>query len=969
MIFSRLKDYYLAIGSFVLVLGITLYAYYVSKTTDKAEDAQQFEIAKVQIKSTLERRMGYYLQILKGASGLYAASDSVTRDDFKRYLATLQVGSNYPGVQGIGFAAMVSPEQVPALEDRMRAEGFPDFKVTPPGPRTEYSSIIFLEPLDVKNRRAIGFDMFNEPTRREAMEAARDNNEPAMTAKVTLVQEGQKDVQPGLLIYIPVYHGGQDPVDLLERRSKLMGFVYAPFRAADLFTNTIGKDYSDISISIYDGKHVKEEALLYRNNAKLEQAESADSVLVSNDVVRIAGRTWTLQYKATKAFTESAGLDQHHLILLAGIIISLLIFFVVWSLQRYLRSNQLTELITRNTTAGLFMLDEQGRCTFQNPAGERLLGYSLAELNSMPLYELVHQNKAPGNLAPELASQKAFLFEDVFLCRNGNRIPVACATRFVKQGGQVVGHILEVRDITEEKKAQQALLESEARFRNMADSAPVMIWLTDQENECTYVNRQWLQFTGSGLEDNLGLGWLQFCHPEDREAASKVYSAAQQAQQEFKVEYRLKRGNGEYRWVVTTGSPRFNAEEQFLGYIGSAIDISDRIEMEIRLKESAETLQKIFMQVPAIVGLVRTRDLEYTLVNSYLSRLYDGKAQVGTIATDTLPASQREPFQAIIKQIEETGEPFVGQEVPVQFYDSPAESAAPRFFNIVYEPIRNSRGEVESVLMFAVEVTEQVVSRRQLSTINEELNEKNQELIRINNDLDNFVYTASHDLRSPLANLEGLTTALQETVQGKEESEEFLLLQMVASSIAKLKGTIQDLTEITKVQKDLEAQAEVLTFAEVLAGVEEDIAPMIREAGATIDARFKVQQIRYARKNLRSILYNLVSNAVKYRDPDRTLQVRVTSQRQEEYVVLTVEDNGLGIRQDQQGKLFTMFRRFHSHVEGTGIGLYIVKRIIENNGGRIEVNSTPGQGTTFTVYFKTEKTAVAPPVLDTAVEQ
>ncbi|MFB9861750.1 CHASE domain-containing protein [Rufibacter immobilis] len=952
MLFSRFKDYYLALGSSLLVLGMTLYAFWVSRTNDKAEDVQLFEIRKVQIKGTLERRMGYYLQILKGVNGLFMASDTVTRRDFQNYLRSLQVRKNYPGVQGIGYSVMLAPEQVPALESRIKAEGYPNFQVTPAGPRTEYSSIIFLEPLDVQNRRAFGYDMFNDPTRREAMEAARDFNLPAMTGKVQLVQESGNKVQPGILIYMPVYYGGTVPTDLEGRRSRLRGFVYAPFRATDLFSNTIGDDFKDISISIYDGKEAREDALLYRNITETDQVENTDSVFYATDIMRVAGRTWTMRYKATRAFTEASGIDQHGLILLGGSIISLLIFFVIWSLQRYLRSNQLTELITRNTTAGLFMLDDRGYCTFQNPAAELLLGYSLEELKSRPMYELVHLKQEPGNLSPELVSQKAFRFEDTFICKDGNSIPVACSTRFVKQSGQVVGHILEVRDVTEEKRAQQALLESEARFRNMADSAPVMIWTTDQNGDCQYTNRQWLKFTGSTLEDNLGNQWLTFIHPEDSPNVVKVYNSAREAEEEFRVEYRLCRQDGEYRGVVTTGTPRFSAEGAFMGYIGSAIDISDRIKMERKLKQSAETLQQIFMQVPAIVGLVKVKDLTYTLVNGYLSNLYDGKAQVGRSVLESLPEERRENFKETIKRIEETGEPYIGVEVPIPFTDAVTGEKYVRFFNIVYEPIRNGKNVVESVLTFAVEVTEQVKSREQLSTFNDELNQKNQELLRINNDLDNFVYTASHDLRSPLANLEGLTTALLETVEGKEDSEEYFLLHMVTSSIAKLKGTIHDLTEITKVQKDFDSQAEVLSFAEVLAGVEEDIAPLIQEAGAKLETSFEVKNLRFARKNLRSILYNLVSNAVKYRDPERKSKVTIKTQRQDGHVVLTVADNGLGIREDQQEKLFTMFRRFHSHVEGTGIGLYIVKRIIENNGGQIAVTSEPGQGTTFTVYFK-----------------
>ncbi|WP_192822286.1 CHASE domain-containing protein [Rufibacter sp. LB8] len=953
MIFSRLKDYYLALGSFVLVLGITLYAYNVSKESDKLEDTKTFEIRSVQIKSALERRMGHYLQILKSVNGLFAASDTVSRTDFQQFLGSLQIEKTYPGIQGIGFAVMLPRAEVPALEQRMRATGIPDFEVNPKDFRDDYSSVIFLEPMDDRNRRALGFDMFNEPTRREAMEAARDFNLPAMTGKVKLVQENGGESQVGLLIYMPVYYGGADPGDVAERRRRLKGFVYAPFRAKDLIDNTINHEARDMNVTIYDGKEARSTDLIYQTEVAADSLlDTSGKALFIKDVVRVAGRTWTIHFKPSRSFSNQNGIDEHNLILLGGLIISLLIFFVVWTLQRYLQSNQLTELITNNTTAGLFMLDSQGYCTFQNPAGERLLGYNQEELRRRPLYELVHRKQDAGDLAPDLVTQKSYTFEDTFICRSGKSIPVSCSIRHVKEGNKVVGHILEVRDITEEKRAQRDLQESEARFRNMADSAPVMIWITDHNRDCLYMNRQWLQFTGSTLEDNLNKGWLKYIHPEDLKHYEEAYVRARREKEDFMVEYRLLRADGVYRGVMATGSPRYSAEGEFKGFIGSVIDISDRIKMEQKLKQSADTLQKIFMQVPAIVGLVKAKNLEYTLVNAYLSNLYGEEAKVGTVAIDSLPTSQRSSFAATIEKIKETGEPFIGNEVAVHFDEEGSDQQGARYFNIVYEPIKNSQGEVESVLTFAVEVTEQVRSREQLSFINGELNRKNKELTRINNDLDSFVYTASHDLRSPLANLEGLTDALLENIEEKADTEEATLLRMVASSITKLKSTIHDLTEITKVQKDLESQAEELSFEEVLEGIKEDIAPMIKSAGVVIASEFHVPQLRYARKNLRSILYNLVSNAVKYRDPSRPLELCVKTKTHHDFVVLTVEDNGLGIRADQQEKLFTMFRRFHSHVEGTGIGLYIVKRIIENNGGYIEVDSQEGRGSTFTVYFK-----------------
>lgn len=236
-----------------------------------------------------------------------------------------------------------------------------------------------------------------------------------------------------------------------------------------------------------------------------------------------------------------------------------------------------------------------------------------------------------------------------------------------------------------------------------------------------------------------------------------------------------------------------------------------------------------------------------------------------------------------------------------------------------------------------------------------ELEQKNQELVRINNDLDNFIYTASHDLKGPIANIEGLAGQLHKRLRTSVGETEETLLTLLDQSALKLKHTINDLTEIAKVQKHMEEDVEVNAFADVLAEVQQDLAPMIAGVGATVTAHFEVSAIHFQKKNLRSIFYNLLTNAVKYGIPGVPPVIDVHTRAAGEYVVLSVQDNGLGIKEGNKEKLFRMFKRFHTHVEGSGIGLYIVKRIVENNGGRIEVESEEGKGSVFRIYFKSGK--------------
>ena len=171
------------------------------------------------------------------------------------------------------------------------------------------------------------------------------------------------------------------------------------------------------------------------------------------------------------------------------------------------------------------------------------------------------------------------------------------------EGGRVVRVLGADIDITDLRTAEAALVESEARFRDMADGAPVMVWVTDPDGQCLYLNRLWHAFTGQQPGEGLGLGWLDATHPEDRPAAEREFLEANRRQGPFRTEYRLRRSDGTYRWVIDAATPRFSAEGTFLGYVGSVIDITDHKEIEDRLKSSEERFRTLANLVPSLVWL------------------------------------------------------------------------------------------------------------------------------------------------------------------------------------------------------------------------------------------------------------------------------------------------------------------------------------------------------------------------------
>jgi signal transduction histidine kinase len=226
--------------------------------------------------------------------------------------------------------------------------------------------------------------------------------------------------------------------------------------------------------------------------------------------------------------------------------------------------------------------------------------------------------------------------------------------------------------------------------------------------------------------------------------------------------------------------------------------------------------------------------------------------------------------------------------------------------------------------------------------------------VRVNIDLDNFIYTASHDLRAPITNIEGLVLALVSELpaEAAPQSQVAFILQLMQDSVDRFKRTIDQLTDVSKLQREYGAAAEHVPLASVVEDVRLDLEPFIQSLGAEV--RIDIADcppFPLSEKNLRSVVYNLLSNALKYHAPERRPQVRLRAWCEDQHLLLTVEDNGLGLDAAGQQKLFGMFQRLHDHVEGSGIGLYMVKRMIENAGGHIEVKSALGVGSTFLVYL------------------
>ena len=347
---------------FVLVLSLALTAcaaYYVADAAYE-QDRLRFERMADRTRDAMTARLRTYIAALRGCAGLVHANNLqrfgggtqpkqvsaylIGREAFRNYVGQLRLQSDFPGIQGIGFTVRVPTGQKNEFLAKMRRAnaGFRMWPTQKVQSGQEWHSILYLEPMDQRNRAAIGYNMYSEPTRRTAMQKAGDSGDAAASGKVLLKQEITPDKQSGFLIYIPVYRGSQVPRDRQARRTQLLGFVYSPFRAGDFLETLLDEPTQErLLFQLYDGLTPTQRNLLYQSATVPVGYRPAYNRTVT---VRAAGRTWTLRVMTRPKFDHDSNAFLVPFIIVSGLIVSLLLFAVTWTQAvAYHRAEQTTQ--------------------------------------------------------------------------------------------------------------------------------------------------------------------------------------------------------------------------------------------------------------------------------------------------------------------------------------------------------------------------------------------------------------------------------------------------------------------------------------------------------------------------------------------------------------------------------------------------------------------------------------------------
>ncbi|HYH43788.1 MAG TPA: PAS domain S-box protein, partial [Burkholderiales bacterium] len=498
---------------------------------------------------------------------------------------------------------------------------------------------------------------------------------------------------------------------------------------------------------------------------------------------------------------------------------------------------------------------------------------------------------------------------------------------------------------TELRHAVAALRESEERFRVVADTAPVMIWMTDADNLGIFFNKGWLAFTGRTLEQESGKGWAQAVHRDDLERCLQTCAGSFRMRQSFTMEFRLRRGDGEYRWVFDTGVPRFEHDGTFLGYTGSCIDITERRQTDERLRHERAFLRQVIDIDPNLI-FVKDRESRFTLVNQATADLYGTTVEdlIGKTHSDlSSNVAEAEHFRRVDREVMDTLEQrFIPEE---QITDAGGKV---RWLQTVKRPIVDETGRASQLLGSATDITRRKETELELERQRNELAHLSRVAM-----LGEMSGSLAHELNQPLTAILTNAQAAQRFLAGDavDLGELRDILEDIVSDDRRAGEIIHGLHQLLRKG---EIRYEPVDLNEVVRDVIRLVRSDLVNGGTAVTTELAPQlpMVSGDRVQLQQVLINLVMNgsdAMTDADAaERQLVVR-TLHEEGGRVRVTVVDNGRGIPPANMERVFEPF--YTTKKNGLGLGLAVCRTIISSQGGHLwgANNTTRGASFHFTL--------------------
>ena len=880
-----------------MILGIGLLitvfvSFQVKQSLDETA-VSRFAFSCDQVSLEIQERLGTYEQILRGGDALFSASHSVERKEWKDYVESLRAERSTLGMQGIGFAQVISADRLASHIAGIRGEGLTEYTIHPLAEHAVYAPITYFELIHDNDNdlSLLGFDMYSEPIRRAAMDQSRDTGEAVLSGKVGLAQKNGTVIEAGVLMYIPVYHHGV-PVDTTEqRRTALSGWVFSAYSMNELIANImadwVSHDGKTVDLTVYDGSEAVPANLLFDSQPTI--VPDVHSLFYQQRVINFKGRQWLLEFSPASTLSPTISYLSVWIAMTCGLVFSGLLFGLMRSMI--------------NTQANAIRIADK----------------------------LSEESKRQAKLLMENESFKLAILNSL-----------AAKT---PDGAVRIANTL----YNESQRQAKLLMESEAFKLTMMNSLAAEIAVVDRTGVIQTVNEPWRRFDFKHHNDldesaplaDVGTNYLEICQ------AGAGFTSEQDAWQahdgiQAVLDDKLPSFSFEYashlptqkQWFMMTALPMGEGDSRKV--VVTHTDITDRKQAEEKLQIFSKEQAAIFDSVTS--GIVLIKDSVIVNCNRKLEAIF-GYATGQLIGKSTRCWYVDEAsYERDHKVIEDTH----FHRIEIQLIRKDGSLFWARLSGQVLDSKDTALGIVAIIddITPEYEATDALLKAKEMA----------EDATRIKSE---FLTNMSHGIRTPMNGVLGMLDLLRETDMTPIQLD---WLETAHSSGEILREIVNNILDLSKLQAG-NVEIEQVNF-NLVDLVNDVCAVMIRQAHAkglelncflpdSMPIRWQGDPLR-----IRQVLTNLIDNAVKFTERG-AVSVRVIASISGDTNELRFEvhDTGIGMSPEVQLQLFEFFSQMDGsllgRLDGSGLGLFISKKLIELMGGNIGVSSVKGQGSIF----------------------